>query len=168
MGEKMAFNTIVEDSRRMNARMIAMGQSIDIQKMPRPKVGTQAAQKQAMFTPEGTEIEKMLYPKNFKPRTFEAQNDSTIIPPKTNTEELVNKAMAEQETNGQKIISNYEENTTIIEAKQPEETEPEKLMEKCFMPAWKKCKYYKEQGNRAFCREYLGWCAKEKCSRPKL
>ena len=33
----MAFSSIVDDMRRMNANMIAMGQSIDIQKMPRPK-----------------------------------------------------------------------------------------------------------------------------------
>jgi len=162
----MAFNSLVEDTKRMNAKMIAMGQSVDIQKMPRPKPGSIATQK-ATYTPEGSDIEKMLYPKNFKPITYETEKGehATITQPNPNTEELIEKAMEEQ-TN-QQTITDYQKNDAIvIEAKPQEEKNPEELMQKCFAPPWKKCKHYKEQGQRAFCKEYLGWCAKEKCSRP--
>jgi len=151
----MAFQTLVEDSRRMNAKMIAMGQSVDIQKMPRPKPGTASARK-ATYTPEGTDVEKMLYPKNFKARTYEAEPQQKL---ETVNQEMV-KEIQEQTREPAKIIGDDD----ITMEKQPaseESTEKTPLS-----PVWQRCRHYKPQGERAFCREYLGWCAKEKCSRP--
>jgi hypothetical protein len=162
----MAFSSIVEDSRKMNAKMIAMGQSIDIQKMPRPKPGTVSAQK-AMYTPAGSELEKMLYPKNFKPRAYEPEqetksgDDAVIIQAVNEAEEEIVKAPA-------KIIG---DDDLIIQPKfTPKSTEENDTTttRANSMPMWQRCKHYKEQGQRAFCKEYLGWCAKEKCSRPKF
>ena len=162
----MAFNSLVDDTRRMNAKMLAMGQSIDIQGMPRPKAGSQIAQKHAMFTPSGSDVEKMLYPKNFKPRAFEAE--SAPVTQKTQqeaqkTQAIVEEAMEEQKAATEIIgdIDMEEENVT----RAPENTE---AIAKPFPKnRWESCKHYKEQGNRAFCKEYLGWCAKDKCARPK-
>ena len=52
--------------------------------MPRLKPGTIATQKQAMYTPTGSEIEKCL-PKNFRPRAYEepSRKEETIILTKT-------------------------------------------------------------------------------------
>ncbi|MFA5125564.1 MAG: hypothetical protein WC462_00995 [archaeon] len=154
----MAFQTLVEDSRRMNAKMIAMGQSIDIQKMPRPKAGTVSARK-ATYTPEGSDVEKMLYPKNFKARTYEEEPQKKL---ETVNPEMV-KEIQEQVQEPAKIIGDDE---VIVNPKQQENEET--LEKPCLGPVWQRCRHYKAQGERAFCREYLGWCAKEKCSRPKL
>ena len=165
----MAFQSLVEDSRKMNAKMIAMGQSVDIQKMPRPKPGSQAMQK-ATYTPSGSDVERLLYPKNFKPRTYETttpQQNAEIIKATNST----NEEMAEEITQIQeqlqpketpKIIGDDE--GVIFQPKQPTFENTKSFS----APAWQRCKYYKEQGERAFCREYLGWCAKEKCSRPNV
>jgi len=167
----MAFSSIVDDSRRMNAKMIAMGQSVDIQKMPRPKPSAQAAAQRMTFTPEGSELEKMLYPKNFKPRTFDSETkseDSQIIRAKENNSEMVKEIEEQtQATESQKepapIIG---DDAIIIEAKR--ETAGEINQKSFSAPRWERCKHYKAQGERAFCREYLGWCAKEKCARPQF
>ncbi|VVB76561.1 Uncharacterised protein [uncultured archaeon] len=167
----MAFSSIVDDSRRMNAKMIAMGQSVDIQKMPRPKPGTQTAQRQAMYTPSGSDVEKMLYPKNFKARVFEesapASNSEISAPKEGNGKELekaqeIISAAMEEEQAAPKIIGDED---TEPEAPQAEERV---ATAKPFpRNSWESCKHYKKQGNRAFCREYLGWCAEGKCARPK-
>ncbi|MFA6268802.1 MAG: hypothetical protein WCW13_03945 [archaeon] len=164
----MAFQSLVEDSRKMNAKMIAMGQSIDIQKMPRPKQGSIAMQK-ATYTPQGSDVEKLLYPKNFKPRAYEpeTQQHSQIInatgaAQEEMTEEITQVQEQLQPKETPKIIGDDE--GVIFQPKQPtlENT-------KSFSgPSWQRCKYYKAQGERAFCKEYLGWCAKEKCSRPNF
>ncbi|NMA44438.1 MAG: hypothetical protein GX950_01325 [Candidatus Diapherotrites archaeon] len=62
----MAFKNLVEGTRKMNEKMIAMGQSIDIQKMPRPKGNTTYKSSPAMMAAGASEVELMLYPKNFK------------------------------------------------------------------------------------------------------
>ncbi len=171
-GEKMAFSSIVDDSRRMNAKMIAMGQSVDIQKMPRPKAGTQAAQRQAMYTPSGSDVEKMLYPKNFKARVFEesvpATNSEISAPKEGNgkelekAQEMVEEAMEEQSAEP-KIIGDDDTEQEV----QPEEERAAPTTKPFPKNSWESCKHYKAQGDRAFCREYLGWCAKNKCARPK-
>ncbi len=164
MVKKMAFSSIVDDSRRMNAKMIAMGQSIDIQKMPRPKAGSQIAQKQAMFTPSGSDVEKMLYPKNFKPRAFEAETPTQIAKAAEETNkamEIVEEVIEEQKVEPAKIIG---DDALIIQPKR--EVEDQSINAGKTM--WERCKHYKVQGDRAFCREYLGWCVKDKCKRPKL
>lgn len=156
----MAFSTLIDDTRRMNAKMIAMGQSVDIQKMPRPKPGTQTAQKQAMYTPSGSDVEKMLYPKNFKARAFE---EETPLKATATNQQMVNE-VEEQAKVPAKIIGDDDFTPTparVEKAIQKEEATP------C-TPAWTRCKHFKQQGDRAFCREYLSWCAKEKCSRPKV
>ena len=150
----MAFNTIIEDTRRMNAKMIAMGQSIDIQKIPRPKVGSQAAQRQAMYTPEGSEVEKMLYPRNFKPRAYTEEPQQKL---KTNTQMV--EEIEEQTKEPVKIIG---DDAIVIEPilKVTEQKEV------CFNgPSWTQCKHYKQQGGREFCKEYLSLCGKDKCSK---
>jgi len=168
----MAFSSIVDDSRRMNAKMIAMGQSVDIQKMPRPKPGTQTAQRQAMYTPSGSDVEKMLYPKNFKARVFEESApiaNSEISAPKEGNgkelekaQEIISEAM-EEEQSAPKIIGDddMEPETQSTEEREAPAAKP--------FPrnSWESCKHYKKQGNRAFCREYLGWCAEGRCARPK-
>lgn len=154
----MAFQTIVEDSRRMNAKMIAMGQSVDIQKMPRPKVGTQMAQKQAMYTPSGSDVEKMLYPKNFKARTFEPEPIQTQQ--QKVTQEIVDEIQEQERPVPAKIIGD----DAIIE--QPRREAQSDANTVVSGPRWARCKHYKAQGDRAFCKEYLGFCAKDKCARP--
>jgi len=155
----MAFSSIIDDTRRMNAKMIAMGQSVDIQKMPRPKVGTQAQQRQAMYTPSGSDVEKMLYPKNFKPRTFESEEqNSTIIAAKEN--EQMAEEIQEQTREPAKIIG---DDAVVFTPKSSEEVSQKSVS----APVWERCRHYKAQGDRAFCKEYLGWCVKEKCKRPQ-
>jgi hypothetical protein len=152
-GDNMAFQSIVEDSRKMNAKMIAMGQSIDIQKMPRPKAGTITKQKNT-YTPEGTDIEKMLYPKNFKPREYE--------PEQTTINKGITEEIKEQAKQPQSIIGDEEiEPETIIQQVTEENPKP------VYEPTWKRCKHYKVQGERDFCKEYHCWCVKEKCPRPE-
>ena len=146
----------------MNAKMIAMGQSVDIQKMPRPKPGSQMAQKQAMFTPSGSDLEKMLYPKNFKPRTFDAESENTNNKNDAEIIQAVEEEIIEVVKEKPKIIGDDE--GVIFE---PKPTEEREVSSKSFSGTrWERCKYYKPQGERAFCKEYLGWCAKEKCPRP--
>lgn len=31
------------------------------------------------------------------------------------------------------------------------------------LPAWKQCQYLKSAGSRDLCKQYMSWCAKEKC-----
>jgi hypothetical protein len=162
----MAFNSIVEGTLRTNAKMIAMGQSTDIQKMPRPKQGTQAAQRQATYTPSGTDVEKMLYPKNFKPRAFElseTKQEEQKTEEANITAELVEETLEEQKT-APTIIGDDD-----TPPQMPKQTEgAEQQYQKPFPKnSWESCKHYKSQGERAFCREYLGWCAKDRCTRPK-
>ena len=150
----MAFNSIIEDTRRMNAKMIAMGQSIDIQKIPRPKAGSQMAQKQAMYTPSGSDVEKMLYPKNFKARTYTEEPQQ-----KLNANIQMVEEIEEQTKTPAKIIG---DDAIII---QPT-LESSEQKEVCASgPAWTRCKHYKQQGGRDFCREYLSLCGKDKCSK---
>lgn len=189
MDERMAFDSIVEGTLRMNAKMLEMGQSIDIQKMPRPKAGTRTAQKKIQYIPEGSEIERILYPKNFRAR--EITPDETIIAKKEEKTMIENSTeqettptaeenSAQNQTQEKNIIEteeNQENGTAIIENELPienmpktEEIKKEKsatVFSQCTKPAWENCKHYKAQGNRTFCREYMGWCAKEKCTRPK-
>jgi hypothetical protein len=154
--EKMAFSSLIDDTRRMNAKMIAMGQSVDIQKMPRPKAGTQMAQKQAMYTPSGSDVEKMLYPKNFKARTYEEEE------PKRVNVEMVEEIQI-QAKEPAKIIGDDD----IVFTPKPVQNEEKK--EICFSgPSWQRCKHYKQQGGRDFCKEYLSLCGKERCSRVKF
>jgi len=172
-GMKMAFSSLVDDSRRMNAKMIAMGQSVDIQKMPRPKAGTQTASKAAMYTPSGSDVEKMLYPKNFKARVYEepvsAQNSEVLAPKEGNGEamekaqEIIEEAMEEEQESAPKIIGD-DDTEPVASIKQERNAPTTKPFPK---NSWESCKHYKKQGNRAFCREYLGWCAEGRCARPK-
>jgi len=162
----MAFNSIVDATLKMNAKMIAMGQSVDIQKMPRPKAGTQAAQKQATYTPSGTDVEKMLYPKNFKPRAFElseTKQEETQTQETNVTAQLVEEAVEEQKV-VPRIIGDDDVLPRATIQTDANQTAPQKPFPR---NSWESCKHYKAQGDRAFCREYLGWCAKGKCSRPK-
>lgn len=162
----MAFNSIVDATLKMNAKMIAMGQSVDIQKMPRPKVGTQAAQKQAMYTPSGSDVEKMLYPKNFKARAFELSEtkaDEAKTEEANVTAQLVEEAVEEQKI-VPRIIGDDDIPPQEIKMASSTQTDFEKPFPK---NSWESCKHYKAQGDRAFCKEYLGWCAKGKCQRPK-
>lgn len=178
----MAFSNIVEDSRRMNAKMIAMGQSVDIQKMPRPKPGSGSSRQAAMYTPSGSDVEKLLYPRNFKPRAFELEEK-----PVNNTEVLNNstKDMLDE-------IKDLEEQTTSTEETTPQKPKMigddemistprsrQKLDDRhgniirgvvnssgggSFAPAtWLNCRYKKEQGDRIFCTEFHCFCMKEKC-----
>jgi len=157
----MAFQSLVEDSRKMNAKMIAMGQSIDIQKMPRPKVGSQMAQKQAMYTPSGSDVEKMLYPKNFKAQTYVAEESQAKI--EVANEKQMVEEIKEQTREPAKIIGDDD-----LISQPRRQAEIDRTTDAPSLPMWARCKHYKAQGDRAFCREYLGWCAKEKCSRPKM
>ena len=151
----MAFDSIIEDTRRMNAKMIAMGQSIDIQKMPRPKAGSQMAQKQAMYTPSGSDVEKMLYPRNFKPRAYETPVQ------KVQTNNQMVEEVQEQARTPAKIIGD----DAIITPPVKEEIQPK---EACVnLPAWQRCKNYKQTGGRDFCKEYLSLCGKENCFKIK-
>ena len=161
----MAFQSLVEDSRKMNAKMIAMGQSIDIQKMPRPKAGSQMAQKAAMYTPSGTDVEKMLYPKNFKPQSYVAETQTQAEKIEIANENQMVDEIREQTKEPAKIIGDDE--GIVYQPKQAIENDASS--QKAFSgPMWTRCKHYKAQGERAFCKEYLGWCAKDKCSRPKM
>lgn len=159
----MAFQSLVEDSRKMNAKMIAMGQSINIQRSPRPKPGTISAQKMT-YTPAGSDLEKMLYPKNFKPRAYELETEK-----KANEDAEIIQAITEQEEIKEtpKIIG---DDAIVMEPvkEEPQEEEKEEFVRPVMGPAWTRCKSYKAQGDRAFCKEYLGWCAKDKCARPKF
>jgi hypothetical protein len=151
----MAFQSIVEDSRKMNAKMIAMGQSIDIQKMPRPKAGTQTAQRAAMYTPSGSDVEKMLYPKNFKERVYAPEVEQKV---EAVSQQMVDE-IREQTREPAKIIGDDDIITPVkVEAKSDNI---------CSGPAWQRCRHFKEQGGRAFCKEYLSLCGKEKCSRAR-
>jgi len=38
-------------------------------------------------------------------------------------------------------------------------------MEKPKEPAWKACQYLKDAGERQLCKQYMSWCAKEKCKK---
>ena len=154
----MAFSSLVDDTRRMNAKMIAMGQSIDIQKIPRPKPGTQMAQKQAMFTPSGSEVEKMLYPKNFKARTYQEEPQQKLQANNQMVEEI--QVQAKQPA---RIIGD-DDITFSTKREQP----AEKIGMDLSGPAWQRCKHYKQQGGRDFCKEYLSLCGKGKCSRVKF
>jgi hypothetical protein len=155
----MAFDSIIDDTRRMNAKMIAMGQSIDIQKMPRPKAGSQMMQKQAMFTPSGSEVEKMLYPKNFKARTYQEEPQQKLKANNQMVEEIEVQATTKQPA---KMIGD----DAIVMQPTRETTQTK---ETCFTgPAWQRCKHYKQQGGRDFCKEYLSLCGKERCSRAKM
>lgn len=155
----MAFSSLIDDTRRMNAKMIAMGQSVDIQKMPRPKPGTQMAQKQAMFTPSGSDVEKMLYPKNFKARVYEEEQPKKVAMSTEMVEEI-----QVQAKEAPKIIG--DDDNIIYTPKAAEQT---KEKEMCFSgPSWQRCKHYKQQGGRDFCKEYLSLCGKERCSRVKF
>jgi len=147
---KMAFSSIIEDTRRMNAKMISMGQSIDIQKMPRPKAGTITTQKQAMYTPSGSEIEKMLYPKNFRARVYEE------IPKKEETIILTTKQEVQ-------LVNIIRDDAIVIEPS----FEIEKKENNSNLMPWQTCKYYKQQGGKEFCKEFLCLCGKGKCSRIK-
>lgn len=170
----MAFNSIVEGAQKMNAKMIAMGQSTDIQKMPRPKPGTQIAQKRMQFTPQGSDLEKMLYPKNFKPRSIEAEETQIVEKTEAATTESI-----EQQVTAEKVEEVMEEQKVAPKIIGDDDTPPimpetqissdEQTQNQRPFPknAWESCKHYKSQGERAFCREYLGWCAKGKCTRPK-
>jgi exoribonuclease R len=33
------------------------------------------------------------------------------------------------------------------------------------LPAWKQCQYLKSAGSRDLCKQYMSWCAKEKCQK---
>ena len=157
----MAFSSLIDDTRRMNAKMIAMGQSVDIQKMPRPKPGSAAMQK-ATFTPEGSDLEKMLYPKNFKPRAYEAEPAMKIETVEQKESQEMIAEIGEQAKEPAKIIGD----DAIVTA--PKFSSESSAPRPTSGPAWQRCKNYKAQGERAFCKEYLGWCAKERCSRPQL
>jgi len=153
----MAFSSLIDDTRRMNAKMIAMGQSIDIQKIPRPKAGSQAAQKQAMYTPSGSEIEKMLYPRNFKPRAFETEPQQKLQDTQAVEEVQVQVKKAPRIIGDDDIV--YSTNR-----EQPSERKEMDLSG----PAWQRCKHYKQQGGRDFCKEYMSLCGKGKCSRVRV
>jgi hypothetical protein len=157
----MAFSSLVDDSRRTSAQMLAMGQSINIQRSPRPKPGTISSQKMT-YTPAGSELEKMLYPKNFKPRQIEIQPQEKQETTQAADPEMIVE-IHEQAKEPSKIIGDED---ITVELKE-EALMEEKPKETPSAPAWQRCRHYKLQGERAFCREYLGWCAKEKCSRPQ-
>jgi len=158
---KMAFQSLVEDSRRMNAKMIAMGQSIDIQKMPRPKANQAAQYKEATFVPSGSDVERMLYPKNFKPCTYKIE-EKAIVQEEAN-EESKTEVICECESSPQDVV--------LINAVKEEEEIPKTVITEqrsyAPQPAWKGCKHLKEEGGRAFCREFLSLCGREKCSRAR-
>lgn len=154
----MAFSSLIDDTRRMNAKMIAMGQSVDIQKMPRPKAGSQMAQKQAMFTPSGSDVEKMLYPKNFKARCYEEETPKMQV---TNVQMV--EEVQEQAKQPARIIGD-DDITFSTKREQPAQAKEMDLSG----PAWQRCKHYKQQGGRDFCKEYLSLCGKGKCSRVKF
>ncbi len=153
----MAFNSLIDDTRRMNAKMIAMGQSIDIQKIPRPKAGSQMAQKQAMFTPSGSDVEKLLYPKNFKARVYEEET------PKVAANAQMVEEIQVQAKQPARIIGD-DDITYSTNKKQPTERKEMDLSG----PAWQRCKHYKQQGGRDFCKEYLSLCGKGKCLRVRV
>jgi len=154
----VAFQSIVEDSRKMNAKMIAMGQSTDIQKMPRPKAGSQMAQRQATYTPSGTDIERMLYPRNFKERTYNLEEENKFEP----IQQQMLDEIREQTKEPAKIIG--DDDISI----QPRIDSTKNKEQKSYCaPAWQRCRHYKEQGGKAFCKEYLSLCPKEKCLRAK-
>lgn len=166
----MAFSSLIDDTRRMNAKMIAMGQSIDIQKMPRPKAGSQVAQKQAMYTPSGTDVEKMLYPKNFKPRAFE--EPETKVSPKEETVtqaeiEIIGEAIEEEKVTP-KIIGDEDMLSAPVQRAAPQEVIANGETKKISDKPWENCMHFKVQGSREFCKEYLGWCVRGKCTRPKF
>lgn len=155
----MAFSSIIDDTRRMNAKMIAMGQSVDIQKMPRPKAGTQSSQKQAMFTPSGSDVEKMLYPKNFKARCYEEE-------PQQKAQCVSNQLIEEVQVQAKQPARIIGDDDITFSTKREQPTITKEM--DFSGPAWQRCKHYKQQGGRDFCKEYLSLCGKGKCSRIKF
>ncbi len=173
----MAFKNIVEGTRKMNEKMIAMGQSLDIQKMPRPKGNSSYKSSPAMMAAGASDIELKLYPKNFKASTVnqtEALNNSTkeMIeeikeqtenneeveskekPKMIGDEDIISRPRSKQSVNDKhcNIIKNV-----VIESQSG-----------VYSPAtWKDCRYMKEEGGRVFCREYHSLCGKDRCGRAR-
>jgi len=165
----MAFQSLVEDSRRMNAKMIAMGQSIDIQKMPRPKANQAAMYKEATYIPSGSDVERMLYPKNFKACTYTIPQESKpapqIIDLSGEKEEAQTQVTCAEETEEKRVEAIEALNEAEEEMEMPRTVTESKSYAP--QPAWKTCKHVKEEGGRVFCREFLSLCGKEKCSRAR-
>lgn len=170
---KMAFKNIIEDTRRMNEKMIAMGQSIDIQKMPRPKSNTTYRSSPAMMSASGSDAEHLLYPKNFKASTVRNNTE----PLNNSTKEMIEEVEEQTEKKVQdkpKIIGDDD----IIRPRSRQVTDDRhcNIIKNVVVESqngvyshatWKECRYMKEEGGRVFCREYLSWCGKEKCQRAR-
>ncbi len=173
----MAFSSLVDDVKRTNARMISMGQSIDIQKMPRPKAGSASAQKQAMYTPSGSDLEKMLYPRNFAPRAYTEEktvNNTEVL--NNSTKEMLEEIEEQEQKKEVKPRMIGDDEIIISRSKQRTDDRHCNIIKNVvvesqngvYSPAtWKNCRYMKEDGGRVFCREYLSLCAKEKCGRAR-
>lgn len=169
----MAFKSIIEDTRKMNEKMIAMGQSIDIQKMPRMKNNNSYKSSPQMMNTNGNDIEHSLYPKNFK--TNNVRNNTE--PLNNSTKEMIEEVEEQTEKKVQekpKIIGDED----IIRPRTRQTTDERhcniiknvvvESQNGIYSPAtWKECRYMKEEGGRVFCREYLSWCGKEKCGRAR-
>lgn len=176
----MAFSSLVDDARRMNAKMISMGQSVDIQKMPRPKAGSASAQKQAMYTPSGSDLEKLLYPKNFAPRSYteeKTENHTEVL--NNSTKEMLEEIeeVAEQKAEEKAKPKMIGDDAVIMpRSKQRTDDRHCNIIKNVVIESqngvysqatWKTCRYMKEEGGRVFCKEYLSLCGKEKCNRAR-
>jgi len=169
----MAFKSIIEDTRKMNEKMIAMGQSIDIQKMPRPKENTAYRASSAMMSASGSDVEHLLYPKNFKANTIR----NNIAPLNNSTKEMIEEVEEQTEKKVQekpKIIGDDD----IIRPRSRQATDERhcNIIKNVVIESqgrvyshatWKECRYMKEEGGRVFCGEYLSLCGKEKCGRAR-
>lgn len=174
----MAFKNIVESTRKMNEKMIAMGQSLDIQKMPRPKANTSAYRSSpAMMAAGASDIELKLYPKNFKASKInqtEELNNST----KEMIEEIKEQTQENEEVEIKEKPKMIGDDDIISRprSKQPVNDKHCNIIKNVviesqsgvYSPAtWKECRYMKEEGGRTFCREYHSLCGKEKCGRAR-
>lgn len=175
----MAFKNLVDSTRKMNEKMIAMGQSIDIQKMPRPKGNTSAYRSSpAMMAAGASDIELKLYPKNFKSTPINKTEELN-----NSTKEMIEDIKEQEETN--EIENEVKEKPRMIgdddiisrpRSKQAMNDKHCNIIKNVviesqsgvYSPAtWKECRYMKEEGGRVFCREYHSLCGKEKCGRAR-
>jgi hypothetical protein len=172
----MAFKNIVEGTRKTNEKMIAMGQSLDIQKMPRPKGNSSYKSSPAMMAAGASDIELKLYPKNFKASSInqtEQLNNSTkemIEEIKEQTQETEEVAQEKPKMIGDEDIISRPRSKQSVNDKHCNIIKNVVIESQSgvYSPAtWKECRYMKEEGGRVFCREYLSWCGKEKCQRAR-
>jgi len=166
----MAFKSFVENARQTNQKMASMGQSIDIQKQPRPKEGSTYTPSRQMTEAGADEIEMKLYPKRFKGNNnFSELNNSTQKMIHNVEEDVVEVEVKEKP----KMIGDDDE-VIIPRSKQVVDDRHCNIIKGVVNDStrgsyskagWEGCKHLKQDGNIAYCKEFLSLCGKERCRR---